>query len=223
MTMRSLRQRVLAISACLALGAGSMTPVVCASDAAPARPRIDTRYAADGVTEEPDFRQHVLPLIGQLGCNGRACHGSFQGQGGFRLSLFGYDFKADHDNLLAGDEPRTNIEKPVDSLILLKPLEEVPHEGGQRLEKGTWQYRVLLRWIEAGAKDPGDAAARFVRLELEPRELVARAKGDSWQLCGRRLVRWRTGGRHAAVSLPEQRRPGGDDRCRRARDRRRSG
>jgi hypothetical protein len=141
----------------------------------------------------------VLPLIGQLGCNGRACHGSFQGQGGFRLSLFGYDFKADHDNLLAGDEPRTNIEKPVDSLILLKPLEEVPHEGGQRLEKGTWQYRVLLGWIEAGAKDPGDAAARFVRLELEPRELVARAKGDTWQL--RAVAVWSDGMREDVTPL----------------------
>ena len=40
--------------------------------------------------------------MGRLGCNGRACHGSFQGQGGFRLSLFGYDFKADHEALLGG-------------------------------------------------------------------------------------------------------------------------
>ncbi|MFM8537952.1 MAG: hypothetical protein ACKOES_07780 [Planctomycetaceae bacterium] len=123
MTTRSIVPLVPAITACLALGVGSMTPVAGASEAAPVRPRIDTRYAADGVTEAPDFRQHVLPLIGQLGCNGRAGQGSFQGQGGFRLSLFGYDFKADHDNLLAGDEPRTNIEKPVDSLILLKPHE----------------------------------------------------------------------------------------------------
>jgi hypothetical protein len=34
----------------------------------------------------------VGPLLGRLGCNGRACHGSFQGQGGFQLSLFGYDY-----------------------------------------------------------------------------------------------------------------------------------
>ena len=46
--------------------------------------------------ETPSFRRHVVPLLGKLGCNGRACHGSFQGRGGFRLSLFGYDFKMDH-------------------------------------------------------------------------------------------------------------------------------
>ena len=40
--------------------------------------------------EVPDFQRHVVPLIGRLGCNGRSCHGSFQGQGGFQLSLFGY-------------------------------------------------------------------------------------------------------------------------------------
>ena len=58
------------------------------------------RFGGDEVTEVPDFQRHVLPLMGRLGCNGRACHGSFQGQGGFRLSLFGYDFKVDHEALL---------------------------------------------------------------------------------------------------------------------------
>ena len=47
----------------------------------------------------PDFQRHVVPLLGRLGCNGRACHGSFQGQGGFRLSMFGYDFEMDLENL----------------------------------------------------------------------------------------------------------------------------
>lgn len=44
----------------------------------------------------PSYQRHVLPLMSKVGCSGRACHGSFQGQGGFRLSLFGYDFKQDH-------------------------------------------------------------------------------------------------------------------------------
>ena len=57
-------------------------------------PPIDERFAAAvaAAAEKPDFRRHVVPLLGRLGCNGRACHGSFQGQGGFMLSLFGYDF-----------------------------------------------------------------------------------------------------------------------------------
>ena len=77
-------------------------------------PRIDDRFHADSdnAAESPDFRRHVVPLMGRLGCNGRACHGSFQGQGDFRLSLFGYDFKADHENLLQGEDPRVNIDRP---------------------------------------------------------------------------------------------------------------
>jgi len=162
-------------------------------------PRIDERFAVATPAEEPDFRRHVLPLVGQLGCNGRACHGSFQGQGGFRLSLFGYDFKSDHENLLAGDEPRTNLASPAESLILLKPLEEIPHDGGQRLHHDTWQYRVLLRWIEAGAKDPGAKAASFVRLDIEPREIVAAEAGQTWQL--RAVAVWSDGVREDVTPL----------------------
>src|ERR1051325_10573587 len=64
------------------------------------------RFAAAEGTETPSFQRHVVPLLGRLGCNGRACHGSFQGQGGFRLSLFGYDFNADLEALTqAGSGP----------------------------------------------------------------------------------------------------------------------
>src|SRR5687768_8900421 len=81
------------------------------------------RFAAADVKEEPDFRKHVLPLMGRLGCNGRACHGSFQGKGGFRLSLFGYDFPADHVAL----RDRLDVKSPTDSLILLKPTLQQAH------------------------------------------------------------------------------------------------
>ncbi len=162
-------------------------------------PRIDTRFGAEGVTEKPDFRQHVVPLVGKLGCNGRACHGSFQGQGGFRLSLFGYDFKADHENLLAGEEPRTNLETAEKSLILTKPLEEVDHGGGKRLEKGTWQHRVLLEWIRDGAKGLAASAPAFVRLEVTPGEMVAAKKGDTWQL--KAVAVWSDGAREDVTPL----------------------
>src|SRR4051812_32151377 len=37
-----------------------------------------------------DFERHVMGVFGRMGCNMGSCHGSFQGKGGFRLSLFGY-------------------------------------------------------------------------------------------------------------------------------------
>ncbi len=114
---------------------------------------VRDRFAEKDRSEEPSFQRHVLPLMGRLGCNGRACHGSFQGQGGFRLSLFGYDFKTDHEALLnGGDEPRVNIDDPLASLIIVKPTDEDVHEGGQRYKKGGWEYNVIRRWIEAGAR-----------------------------------------------------------------------
>ena len=164
-------------------------------------PPIDERFAAEltAAAEQPDFRRHVVPLLGRLGCNGRACHGSFQGQGGFMLSLFGYDFKADHANLMGGDEPRTNLAEPAKSLILAKPLEEVDHDGGKRLDRGSWQHRVLLEWISQGAEPAAVAAASFERLELEPQEILATKPGDSWQL--KAVAVWSDGTREDVTPL----------------------
>ena len=56
---------------------------------------VQQRFSAlDGTDEVPDFQRHMVPLLGKLGCNGRACHGSFQGRGGFRLQyLWGVHYK----------------------------------------------------------------------------------------------------------------------------------
>src|SRR6266568_2281206 len=45
---------------------------------------------------EVNFERHVASLLGRMGCNSGACHGSFQGRGGFRLSLFGYSPDKDY-------------------------------------------------------------------------------------------------------------------------------
>jgi len=81
---------------------------------------VNERFVAADTQEIPSFQRHVVNLFGRLGCNGRSCHGSFQGRGGFQLSLFGYDFKADHAALLAKDSPRIDVAHPEQSLILVK-------------------------------------------------------------------------------------------------------
>src|SRR5262245_390868 len=91
----------------LVLLAAAALPV--RTHAADVLPSAQQRFAAAEGEESPSFQRHVVPLLGRLGCNGRACHGSFQGQGGFRLSLFGYDFKSDHAALLGGEQPRVNV------------------------------------------------------------------------------------------------------------------
>ena len=102
------------------------------------RPSVKRRFSEPG-TEVPDFQRHVVPLLGRLGCNGRSCHGSFQGKGGFTLSMFGYDFTADHKQLLNEERGRVITDDIESSLVLLKPTGVEEHGGG-----GTIGGTVLL-------------------------------------------------------------------------------
>src|SRR4051812_30157257 len=68
-----------------------------------------------------DFERHVVSLFGRAGCNTGACHGSFQGKGGLRLSLFGHAPARDH-RALTRDAGGRRVD-PYDadhSLLLLK-------------------------------------------------------------------------------------------------------
>lgn len=134
------------------------------------------RFEKPGTAEVPNFRQHVMPLLGKLGCNSRACHGSFQGQGGFRLSLFGYDAKLDHEGLAE----RVDKDKPENSYALQKPLLEEPHRGGKRLDKDSWEFNLLVSWIKAGAvNEDRDEQPKLKALEVSPKEIVFNKEGQS--------------------------------------------
>jgi len=120
--------------------APAATDAATAGTVAPASQRF-----AKATDETPSLQRHVLPLMGRLGCNGRACHGSFQGQGGFRLSLFGYDFKTDFDAIVKSEHPRVDLKDPTKSMILAKTSsdDKDEHGGGKRVSVGSWQYRLI--------------------------------------------------------------------------------
>lgn len=143
----------------------------------------------------PDFQKHVIPLLGRLGCNSRNCHGSFQGRGGFQLSMFGYDFKLDHDNLLE----RIDKQHPKQSLVLNKPTSEDEHEGGLRLPPGGWEQQLLHDWIAAGAASVSPESPRFVRLEVTPRQIVFKKKGETATL--KAIAVWSDGTREDVTCL----------------------
>ncbi|MEQ8790754.1 MAG: DUF1549 and DUF1553 domain-containing protein [Pirellulaceae bacterium] len=133
------------------------------------------RWSEQGDGGVPQFGRHILPMIGKLGCNNRACHGSFQGQNGFRLSLFGSDPGEDHKSLTtdeSGDGPRVNVEDPDASLALYKPTHGDEHGGGERMKVGGWQHRMFRAWVAGGAPFRPDEEARIEKLEITPRELV---------------------------------------------------
>lgn len=157
---------------------GSLAMVASDLIAADTLEPISQRFAAAEPKEVPDFQRHLVPLMGKLGCNGRACHGSFQGQGGFRLSLFGYDFKMDHDGL----SERIDTDSPRDSYALQKATLSEPHRGGKRMEVDSWQYKVFLRWIADGAKHVTENRPTLTRLEITPAEIVFQSQGQEVQL-----------------------------------------
>lgn len=144
----------------------------------------------------PDFQRHVVPLLGRLGCNGRSCHGSFQGQGGFRLSLFGFDFRMDLNGLTTAD--RIDRNNASDSLILQKPTLETDHEGGKRFEVSSWEYDLLRRWIEAGARGI-DKPSELSRLEVTPEEVVFHDEHSSVSL--QVVAVWANGDREDVTEL----------------------
>ena len=100
----------------------------------------------------PLFSRHVVPIFSKLGCNAGACHGAVKGQNGFRLTLFGADPTLDHQRLVRElNGRRLNFNDPDASLLLLKATGQIPHEGGKRLHVASPEYRLLRRWMDAGA------------------------------------------------------------------------
>jgi hypothetical protein len=128
------------------------------------------------------FRNDVVPSFSQSGCNMGACHGTPTGKGGFRLSLRGY--LPDQDYMVLTREAagrRINIMASESSLLLRKPLGEVPHEGGLKLLRNSKPYEYLRDWMKEGAKDdPGAPVA--VRLEILPGPRVLNAPAKTQQV-----------------------------------------
>ncbi len=173
--------------------ATSVQAVEVSGRAAQTLPTAGERFGQLEKAEEPSFRRHILPLFSRVGCSGRECHGAFAGQGGFQLSLFGYDFAKDHKEITADaeDEVRVDAKDVSKSLVLLKATNQEKHKGKERIKAGTWEYNLVHKWISAGAKNDTEKTGDFDRLEITPKEIVFKKAGDSVQL--RVLAHWKDG------------------------------
>jgi len=92
-----------------------------------------------------------------------------------------------------GDEKqvRINREQPAKSLLITKGTNEEPHKGKERYKKGSWEYNVMLKWIQGGAKADVEATGEFDRLEVLPKEIVFKKAGEQVQL--KVLAHWKDG------------------------------
>lgn len=129
-----------------------------------------------------DFQTEIQPLLSRFGCNSGGCHGKASGQNGFRLSLFGFDPTFDFEAITReGRGRRVYPVSPANSLFVLKAAGQVAHGGGKRIAVGSEEYKLLVRWIEAGAR-PSEATIPLVtRIRVTPANRVLRA-GDRQQL-----------------------------------------
>jgi hypothetical protein len=155
---------------------------LCALASALPSARAGVTLPGGETVERVDFERHVMGVFGRMGCNSGSCHGSFQGKGGFRLSLFGYDPEMDYLALSRDAEGRRlNTADPDNSLLLLKATGRVPHEGQTRFGRDSWAYQLLRTWIVQGARwSKGSGEVR--RIVITPAEFAFAKPQETGQL-----------------------------------------
>ncbi len=130
-----------------------------------------------------NFVRDVMPIINKVGCTAGACHGSAKGKNGFKLSLRGYDPEFDYRALLYEVSGRRfNRADPARSLMLAKPAQQVPHEGGLRIREGSRYYETILTWISEGVAFGDLEKDRAAKLEVMPSEIFMARPGLQQQV-----------------------------------------
>src|SRR5262249_51550083 len=124
-----------------------------------------------------NFDNQIVPVFTKLGCNSGGCHGKSGGQNGFQLSLLGFVPEVDYAALVKEARGRRLLPaSPENSLLLLKATGVMPHAGGKRMEPDSEEYKLVKRWIAAGAPF-GDAKDPVVtRISIHPEQRVLTRK-----------------------------------------------
>lgn len=129
-----------------------------------------------------DFIREVNPILSKVGCNSGTCHGAQAGKNGFKLSLRGYDSVHDYRALVDDISGRRfNRSEPAQSLLLLKPTQGVPHEGGFLFDEQSRYYKVLEQWVAEGCQYKADAA-RVASIAIYPPTPTLQLRHDQQQL-----------------------------------------
>ncbi len=126
-----------------------------------------------------NFPNQIVPIFTKLGCNSGGCHGKASGQNGFKLSLLGFEPGEDYEHLVMEARGRRLFPAAPDrSLLLTKPINAIPHGGGQRLDRESLEYRLLKRWITQGMPYGKDTDPKVASIEVLPGHAVMTRQGE---------------------------------------------
>jgi hypothetical protein len=129
------------------------------------------------------FRNEVIAALNVGGCNSGACHGTPTGKNGFKLSLRGYDPPSDFVQLTRDVYGRrTDRQNPDASLVMLKSLGRVAHEGGSRFPATSIASQTLTTWMSEGLNDDAATLPAVTKVDVLPGQRILNAPGRHQQL-----------------------------------------
>lgn len=126
-----------------------------------------------------NFRNQIVPIFTKLGCNGGGCHGKSGGQNGFKLSLLGFVAEDDYEFLRKESRGRRIFPAiPGESLLIKKAIGRSPHGGGKRMDQGSYEYNLMVQWIEQGMPYGADSDPYVVGIKCVPEARVMQRKSQ---------------------------------------------
>jgi hypothetical protein len=131
--------------------------------------RIPITVTAFDKPQPVSFRREMIAVLNVGGCNQGACHGTPSGKNGFKLSLRGYDPAADYVELTRDVFGRRTASLGAEaSMIYLKGLGKIPHEGGQRFPPNCVPVEIMRRWLNEGLQNDPPNLPPVKRVEVLP-------------------------------------------------------
>jgi len=120
-----------------------------------------------------NFTNQIVPIFTKLTCNSGGCHGKASGQNGFRLSLLGFEPEGDFASLVKEARGRRlQLASPEHSLLLEKSVGTIAHGGGRKMEKDSDEYKLVRRWIAAGAPFGEATDPTVTRISIYPEHRI---------------------------------------------------
>lgn len=124
------------------------------------------------------FVNDIQPILTKAGCNAGVCHAkAITGQRGFRLSVLGFEPEEDYEAIVKqGKGRRVFPPAPEESLLITKGAAIVPHTGGKKIEPGSEDYQLLVRWIAEGMPYTQPNEAKLSEIAVDPPRATMQVK-----------------------------------------------